>query len=188
MHLIQYPQENSTENIKKQIIELENIVWKSSEANINQTFPLAPNTYVTSFVLIENKHVISHVAIRKSLLRHKGKEYIAYGLAEVVTHPDYQNNGFGSKMIQVAAEFILQQKPDISIFTCDPTRINFYTNSGWNVVKGACFVGGSLDVPFRSDSLGLITMIRFISEKAKSNKEAFKNTDIIFELEENQLW
>lgn len=188
MILIQYPQEERGENIKNEIIKLENTAWKPSEIETNKIFPTAPNTYVTSFVLIEDGKAISHVAVRKSLLFHKGEEYLAYGLAEVVTHPNYQNMGFGSQLIQKAADFILSQNPDISIFTCDPIRVNFYTKGGWRAVEGACFVGGNKTTPFRSNNLGLTTMISFLSDKAIFNKHDFENTDIVFELGENQLW
>lgn len=188
MLLIQYPEEINGENIKKQIIELENTAWKPSELENDINFPSSPNTYVTSFILIENNHVISHAAIRKTLFIHNGKEYLAYGLSEVVTHPNYQKKGLGLKIIKKAAEFIINKSPDISIFTCDPLKINFYKKAGWQPFTSTCFVGGTKSNPFRSDSLGLTTMIMFLSDKANFNKHEFENTDIIFELGEKQLW
>lgn len=55
-------------------------------------------------------------------------------------------------------------------------------------MKGACLVGGTREKPFRSDSLNLVTMMRFLSSDAKRHKADFENTDIILELGENQLW
>ena len=160
MVLIQYPQEICDTEMIKKIMTLENTAWPKSTDD--EDFPSAPNTYVTSFV--------------------------AYGLSEVVTHPDYQNQGIASKTIKNAAQFIIAQHPDISIFTCAQNRVSFYTRCGWKAVQGACFVGGTKEKPFRSDSLNLVTMMMFISPKGKRHQADFENTDIIFELGENQLW
>lgn len=186
MLLIQYPQKNNDADIAKKIVDLENTAWPSSTGD--EAFPSAPNTHVTSFVVLENNMAICHVGVRKSVLLHKGKKYLAYGLSEVVTHPDYQNQGLASRTIKSAAQFILSQKPDISIFTCAQDKVHFYTQCGWKAIAGACFVGGTKQTPFRSDSLNLVTMMMFISPKGKQNKSDFEYTDIIFELGENQLW
>lgn len=53
---------------------------------------------------------------------------------------------------------------------------------------GGCFVGGTPQNPMRSDNMDLITMIMFVSEKSKRHQEDFRNTDIIFELGDGQLW
>lgn len=186
MELVQYPQGNGSAEIAKKIIALENTAWPQNARDVH--FPSAPNTYVTSFVLVEDNAVICHVGVRKSLLHHKGEVYLAYGLSEVVTHPDYQNRGLATRTIKTAAEFIISQQPDISIFTCAKERVGFYTRCGWEAIPGACFVGGTEAKPFRSDSLNLITMMRFLSPKGKRHREAFENTDIVFALGEGQLW
>lgn len=186
MELIQYPQNNCDIETANKIIALEDTAW--SQDTEDKIFPSAPNTYLTSFVLIENDMAVCHVGIRKSILYHKGEEYTAYGLSEVVTHPNYQKQGLASQTIKKAAQFIISQQPDISIFTCAKERVTFYTRCGWESVSGACFVGGTAKKPFRSDSLNLVTMMMFISPKSKQHRGDFENTDIVFELGENQLW
>lgn len=186
MELIQYPQEKYTFNLREKIIDLENTAWPQNTED--EYFPSAPETYVTSFVFMENDMAVCHVGIRKSMLRHKGETYMAYGLSEVVTRPPYQNKGLASQTIKKAAQFIISQKADISIFTCSHEKVSFYTRCGWEEVPGAHFVGGTKKNPFRSDRLNLVTMMMFISPKSKRNRENFENTDIIFELGENQLW
>ena len=184
--LIQYPQERCDTDIVKKIVALENTAWPGSGEG--EDYPLAPDTFVTSFVLLEQDRAICHVGVRKSILHHKGRKYLAYGLSEVVTHPYYQKRGIASEIIKKAAQFMIRQRPDIGIFTCEKSRVPFYTRGGWEEVNGACFVGGTKDKPFRSDSLNLVTMMMFISPKGKRHKTDFENTDIIFELGENQLW
>ena len=184
MILMQYPQERCDDEIVKKITALEDTAWKFE----NREFPSAPDTYMTSFVLLENDIAVCHIGIRKSRLFHKGEEYLAFGLSEVVTHPDYQNQGLASKLIKKVAEYINEQQGDISIFTCERKRVSLYTRGGWKEIKGACFVGGAKEKPFRSDSLNLVTMMKFLSLKGKEHKKDFEDTDIVFELGENQLW
>lgn len=64
----------------------------------------------------------------------------------------------------------------------------FYTKCGFEPIPGACFIGGTKEKPFRSDELGLVTMMRFVSEESRACEKDFENTDIIFELGEGQLW
>lgn len=186
MILVRYPQERCDPEIIDKIIALENTAWPDSEKN--EGFPSAPDTHVTSFVLMHNDTAVCHVGVRKSVLSHKGQTYLSYGLSEVVTHPHYQKRGIASEIIKSAAQFIMEERADISIFTCEKSRVPFYTRGGWTAVKGACFVGGTKEKPFRSDSLNLITMMMFISPKGKRHQADFENTDIFFELGENQLW
>lgn len=186
MEVIQYPQINCDVKIAEKIIALENTAW--SQDTEDSIFPSAPDTYVTSFVLIEHDIAVCHVGIRKSILHHKGKDYLAYGLSEVVTHPDYRKKGLASQTIKRVVQFIISQQPDISIFTCAKERVAFYTRCGWEAIPGACFVGGIKTKPFRSDSLNLVTMMMFLSSESKQHRTEFENTDIVFELGENQLW
>lgn len=184
MKLIQFLQEKHDEDIEKKISELEKTAWFQID---NENFPSALNTYVTSFVFMENGEAISHVGIRKSILRHKGAEYLVYGLSEVVTRPEFRNRGLASILIKKAAKFIVSEKADLSIFTCAKEKVSFYEKGGWQAIS-SCFVGGTKENPFRADGLGLVTMAMFISQKSKQNRKDFENTDLFFELGKNQLW
>lgn len=186
MELIQYPQGNDDRKIARKILSLENTVWPQETED--SCFPSAPSTYVTSFVLMENHTAICHVGLRKSILYHKGEEYLAYGLSEVVTHPHYQKRGLGSRTINAAIQFMIRQRPDISIFTCTKEKVAFYERCGWEAMPDACFVGGTSEKPFRSDQLNLVTMMMFLSTKSKQHREDFEHSDIVFTLGDNQLW
>lgn len=186
MEIIQYPQQNADANIVGQIIRLENTAWPQEAADA--VFPSAPDTYVTSFVTMEENMVVCHVGVRKSILYHKGEEYRAYGLSGVVTHPQYRGRGLASQTIRKALQFIISKQADISVFTCTKEQAAFYERYGWEAMLGTCFAGGTKEKPFRSDSFDLITMMMFLSPKSKLRKKDFENTDLIFELGENQLW
>ena len=186
MTLIQYPQKKQGPDTAQKILALEHTAWPPNGEP--EEFPSAPETYVTSFVLMEGDAAVCHVGVRKSTLCHKGQTYLAYGLSEVVTHPSWQNQGLASNLIREAACYITSQQPDISIFTCAKDKVPFYTRGGWEAVDGANFVGGTKEKPFRSDSLGLVTMMMFLSPKGKRHRADFEHTDIVFELGEYQLW
>lgn len=121
MIVVQYPQEKGAAEIPRKIIALENTAWPQTAET--ETFPSAPDTYVTSFVVMEKETAVCHVGVRKSVLLHKGQKYLAYGLSEVVTHPDYRNQGLAT----------------------------------------------------RSDSLGLVTMMMFLSPNGKRHRADFEN-------------
>lgn len=186
--LSQYPQIDCSENLRKQIIALQCTAWPPAPGDEDKPWPGSPEIHISSFVLMDNNIVVSHVAIMGKDITHKGQIYKAFGLAEVVTHPSYQKRGFGLQLINKAAAFIENNKPDISLFTCKPSLINFYAQGGWEYMKNTCLVGGTRDNPFRSDSLGLATMMRFYSDKAKEHRQDFENSNVYLELGEKQLW
>lgn len=186
MELIQYPRGGRGKETADSILALEDTAWPREPGE--NAFPSAPETYDTSFVLMEDGRAVCHVGVRKSVLRHRGREYLAYGLSEVVTLPGFQGRGLASRLIGEAARYIAAQPADISIFTCARERTALYARGGWEVSSGACLVGGTAEEPFRSDSLGLVTMIRFLSPQAMAHREDFTDTDICLELGAGQLW
>ena len=88
MTLIRYPQDRRDAKIRGEWIALENTARPGGE-----DFPSAPNTHVTSFVLLDGDAAVRHAGVRRSALRHRGETYWAYGLSEVATHPQYQRRG-----------------------------------------------------------------------------------------------
>ncbi len=71
MELIQYPQKNNATKIADEIISLENTAWpQDTEDTI---FPSAPNTYVTSFVLMEDNMRLGSYARDLFCRRYKRK-------------------------------------------------------------------------------------------------------------------
>ena len=182
--LVQYPQGDCGPWIQEKIQALESLEWSGAE----EPFPSAPDTYMSSFVLLEGSLAVCHVAVRKSRLRHRGREYSAYGLSEVVTHPDHRRQGLASQLIRRAAHFMAAQEPDISIFTCEEGRVPLYARAGWERAKNVCLVGGTKEKPLRSDAFQLATMIRLFSDRAQAHRADFENTDLVLELGEGRLW
>ena len=184
MKVLQYPQTDRSEKLRRSILTLQNTAWPSTSVNESLLWPGTLHYHKTSFVLIHEDILVSHVAVVGKDIIHEGIVYRAFGLSEVVTHPSYQKRGYGLELIKQAFRYIEGNDPDISVFTCNPSLVNFYTKGGWTHIKDTCVVGGSIDNPFRSDSLGLATMMCFHSRMAKDNQVNFLNSDIYLEIED----
>ncbi|KAB8286843.1 acetyltransferase [Bifidobacterium ramosum] len=182
MILVQYPQTDCGAAIR----DLERMAW--DDGGQDGAFPSAPDTYDTSFVWMDGDVAVCHVGIRKTEFLHRGQRYLAYGLSEVVTRPEYRRRGLATTTIRRAARYIADRRPDLSVFTCEPDKIPLYERGGWNIAKDVCLVGGTRERPFRSDSLHLATMIRLLSPRAKAHAADFEHADIVLELGEGQLW
>jgi predicted acetyltransferase len=190
MKLLQYPQIDCSEELKGQILKLQNTAWPVKHRTKVENANWAGNedTYVTSLVLVEGSTAISHVAVLKKRIAHTNQKYLAFGLSEVVTHPDYKRQGYGLQLIREVSRFIESCAPDLSIFTCKPQLIDFYKLGGWFYAEDTCLVGGTYEKPFKSTDLGLATMMRLYSDKAKTHRQDFENSQVYLELKEKQLW
>ena len=181
---------DSSETLKKQIIELQSIAWPlpSGTKPEDVIWPEDIKIHQTSFVIIHKGIAVCHVAVLAKEICHKGIIYKVYALNEVVTHPFYKRRGLGLQLIKKAAEYIEASSADISIFTCYAPFIRFYSRAGWEYMLDTCVVGGSIAKPLRSGDLRLSTMMRFYSDLAKSNRKDFENSDVHLELGERNLW
>ncbi|MCM3222928.1 GNAT family N-acetyltransferase [Bacillus sp. AR8-1] len=189
MKLLSISQKHCPPDLKEQISLVMHQTWPEYyQNNEHKQWPDTQDTNSISLVLVENNVVISHVGIPSKYIKHHGENYKAFGLSEVMTNPAYRKQGYGLKLIKEAALFIERNTPDISIFTCEPSLVHFYSLGGWNHIKNTNVIGGTKDKPFRSDSLGLATMIRFHSSKAEKNRFTFEQADIYLELNEGMLW
>lgn len=188
LEILHFAQEECPAAWREQIIGLMRQEWPRAFEGGPVVWPDCPDTHPTSFVLLSDRTVVSHVAVPRKEISHKGQSYQAFGISEVVTHPDCRRQGYGARLLKEAAAYIAGNSPDISLFTCVPSLVPFYAHAGWEHYAGTVLVGGTRDNPFRSDSLGLATMMRLYSDKARRNRHAFQETDIELELGERKLW
>ena len=188
--LLQFLQQDCPEPLREQILDMMQREWPQAIEGTRRErpWPENPEAQPTSFVLLEDNSVVSHVAVPRKDIKHEGQTYRAFGLSEVMTHPSFRHQGFGLQLVKEATTFISNNEPDIALFTCQPPLVSFYTQGGYEHIPNTPLVGGTRNKPFRSDSLGLSTMIHFFSEKAQQNRSAFVGADIYLELGENMLW
>jgi len=172
-----------------QIIELLSTAWPLLPgATISDEVWPEPDLHRTSFVLIDLDKPICQVSIFEKEINHKDNIYRAFGIGEVVTHPEYKKRGLGTKLMTEAATYIQTCSPDIVLFTCATGLIGFYESAGWQYMKTACIVGGTRENPFRSDELGLVSMMGFYSGFALNHQSDFENADVYLDLSERKLW
>ena len=190
IELLNFHQEDCPTYIKKQIISLMRQEWPQAFGDNEEDihWPDSLETKPTSLVFVENNIVISHVAIPWKYISHEGQKYKAFGLSEVMTNPHFRQQGFGLRLIKEAYSFIEKNNPDISIFTCEPVLVHFYSKAGGEHYQNINLIGGTRNKPFRSDSLGLCTMINLFSTRAQNNLLSFEATDVYLELGERKLW
>ena len=190
LQMRQFLQEECPVPLKEQIIHMMQREWPQAFEGISGEipFPENPQTHPTSFVLLDDSTVISHVAVPWKHIQHNRQTFKAYGLSEVMTHPDYRHQGFGLQLVKAATSFIQSSQADLGLFTCQPFLVNFYTQAGWEHLKDTNLIGGTRARPFRSDSLGLSTLAGFFSDKAQQQRAAFEGADIYLELGEKLLW
>ena len=188
--LLEFLQQDCPAPLREQILEMMQREWPQAFEGTGGEihWPENPETQPRSFVLVEDNTVISHVAVPSKDIKHEGQTYRVFGLSEVMTHPSYRHQGFGLQLVKAATTFISKNEPDIALFTCQPPLVSFYTQGGYKYIPNTTLVGGTRQKPFRSDSLGLSTMIHFFSEKAQQNRSTFEGADIYLELGENMLW
>lgn len=190
MQMIQFLQTECSAPLREQILALMRREWPQAFEGIEgePPWPDNPATRPTSFVLLEENTVVCHVAVPWKYIQHAGETYKASGLSEVMTHPAYRQRGLGLQLVKAVTSFIMHNGSDIGLFTCQPALIPFYTRGGWEYSPNTNLIGGTREKPFRSDSLGLATMMRFFSARAQQRRALFERADIYLELGEKMLW
>lgn len=191
LRMLQFLQEDCPQTVRTQILTMMQREWPQAFAGKSHdeiAWPDNPATQPTSFVLLADHTVICHVAVPWKTIQHGGESYKVFGLSEVMTHPSHRHQGLGLRLVKEAADFIEQSGADLSIFTCQPPLVSFYRQGGWEQASHTNLIGGTREKPFRSDMLGLATMIRFFSPGVRRNIADFIDADVYLELGENMLW
>lgn len=177
-------------SIRQQAIALMKHEWPQAFEEISDfaAWNDMPETDPVSFMLLKDDKVVSHVSVPWKYIRHEGQTYKAFGISEVVTHPSFRKRGYALQLMENAAAFIEDSQPDISLFTCDASLIDFYKQCGWEHAKSACLIGGTKKLPLKSDDYGKAVMVRFFSKKAEEHREDFADAYVYLELGEGKLW
>ena len=196
IRLVQYPQMDASETLRNQIVALQSTAWPLSAGLLLEEviWPEDLQNHKTSFALVTQNTAIphdiaiSHVSVLEKCILHKGNEYRAFGLSEVVTHPNFKRSGFAFRLLKEAVLYIENNSPDICIFTCYPALVPLYSRAGLELMKDTYVVGGTPNHPLRSCELGLSTMMGFYSDLAKFHRMDFENSEVFLRLSERKLW
>lgn len=188
MKIVQYPQMDAAATLALHIQNLLALSWPAKEGKKGvQRWPDSP-WHKTSFVLMKQNCVVAHAAVVEKEIVLAGETYRVGGISEVTVHPAQRGNGLALLLLKEAYEYCEAGGYDVSLFSCKPELVSMYSKVGWHPVPSLCLVGGSLEKPFRGDSLGIITMAAFFSTKAQRHRADFLTGDIVLELGEGKLW
>ncbi len=170
---ISYTTNELPQDIKKQLLVLYKHFFPSGFTGKNEgrdwldkfTIP------VMRFLILDDNKVVSHVAVITKFIEHDGVKYKLAGIGGVMTDELYQGKGYGTQLVKAATDYIDSKDFDIAILFCDPKRHNFYGRNGWKLLINQNITVGEYGVNVYPQKES--TMIRYLSDKARNNEEAF---------------
>ena len=122
--------EHLNENESREIEEVSHLAFTGPEDEIDWS---PPEWYVLGKM---KGQVVSVVGILKRRIRVGEISLDVGGIGGVATHPDHQKQGFGSALLQSAAEFIHQDLHiDFGLLLCAQETVTFYSKLGWKIAE-----------------------------------------------------
>lgn len=132
-----------------------------------------------SFYICEGSRVVSYAAMAMKTVENAGDTFSIAGLSCVMTDPDRQRRGLGSRTVAAATRCMERSTLDIGIFTCDPPLARFYAQAGsWPVAPDVILIGSKNEAALRSDTLGKVVLMRLFSQKAIAAASTLTNTTV----------
>lgn len=121
---------------------------------------------IISLVAESDGQVVGHILFSPVTVSHGGSEIVGMGLAPMSVHPDYQNQGIGSKLVQQGLQRIIQTDCPFVIvlghqhyyprFGFEPA-VKFGLQSQWEGIPDEVFMAMILDQPRMSGISGIAT-------------------------------
>ena len=167
IQLLKYTSHNLPLQLRWQIYSFIRMEWPKAFP-ATQAFFTHQQFQAVHFVFVDNDVLISHVAVCWKMLPHEGHTYKTYGLASVMTFPDYRNQGYGLRVVAEAKKYMEQTDGDIVLFHSD--QVGFYEKAGFEWVENVKLLKGKPDHPIQDDERPYML---FLSEKAKLHRSDF---------------
>ncbi|MBU0975968.1 MAG: GNAT family N-acetyltransferase [Patescibacteria group bacterium] len=167
---------------KYQILAFQRIIWTEGFVgkNQNRNWITHSKDHPIHFIAVNGRKVIAHVEVVWRLLHHCNKTYKTYGLTGVLTFHDFRRQGFGRKLVEKATKYILRSDAELALFNCTDENVTFYRKGGWKPLENAPITQiGERNNPINTESTNL--MIKFLSKKARRNRQDFLNFPIYFD-------
>lgn len=128
-------------------------------------------------ITTDSNNLISYCSVVRKKLEHAGFTYNCWGLTGIMTYPPFRNRGFGKQVVDLGTKLIREGGADIGMFHCSHKLKNFYIKSGWEPMEKTVVYVGDQAKPRKSTEL---TLMIFVSERAKSNKIDFESKPVYF--------
>lgn len=183
--LLIYPQDQLPPDLKCQVLSFLRIVFWDGFTGENRLrdWITHPRHHPLHFLLVEQGLVISGCEVVWKDLEHAGVSYKTYGLTGVFTYPSFRGQGYGTRVIGAATDYIAASDADVGMFHCAPGLKGFYAACGWIPMEGAKTYVGARAKPVLSQEL---MMMRFFSEKGAASRKAFETLPVYFD--EDDTW
>lgn len=141
--------------------------------------PLMPDEWHPAHVVLDEQEVmLSYAGVVWQMMQHGGETYKMYGLSSVFTYPAFRRKGYGAQVVEAASAHIEQDiAADIAVLFTDAHLAPYYAPGGWEPVPGITMQTGDPNAPTVYDAF---TMMRFLSPKGKTAREAFEREPVYF--------
>ena len=93
------------------------------------------------------------------------------------TFPPYRRQGYGSRILELATDFIRRSDVDVAILFCDLQIETFYAACGWEVIPSPTRIGTPDDYEEHEGS----KMLLFVSDKGRWGKLDFEKQPLYVE-------
>ena len=122
------PSDEIGEDEGREIDEVDQLAFSGPEDEIDWS---NPQWYVIGKLA---ERIISIVGVLKRRIRVGKITLEVGGIGGVATHPDYQQHGFGSAVMQSAAEFMRDDlQVEFGLLVCGQETVSFYGKLGWQI-------------------------------------------------------
>ena len=174
-----YPSNEIPVHLKWQILSFLRIEWPEGFTGPNRLrdWISTDKDHPISIMLIEDDILISHTEVLWKYLDYEMHTYKVYGLAGVFTYPSFRRQGYGTRVVTLATDYIDRGDADIGVVFTQPHLKDFYGGCGWNPLEKQLYLIGSKKSPVFADD---ILLMRFVSDEAKKNRKMLETTPVYF--------
>ena len=130
--LQQFTADTMPDHFGWQILDFVRIHWFDIFAHEKEAAVHPAMWHPTYFIIAEQRALYSNATVVWQDITVNGQPYRAYGLSSVLTYPAFRKQGYGSRVVTAATEFIkAQADADLAILWTDPPTESFYTTHGF---------------------------------------------------------
>ncbi len=170
-----YEEKNLPESLRWQILSFIRVQWSEGFTGQNQFRDwISRDLHPVYFIFEHQGLLISCVSVVWKYLEHNGQKFKTYGLSGVFTYPSFRKQGYGSKLVNKAKEYIEKQDGDIVLFTS--MQMGFYEKAGFIPIKNRLLVGNPKSPRKSPENVYMI----FLSKKGKTAQKDFEEIPIYF--------
>jgi hypothetical protein len=171
-----YPQSDFPPIFKWQALAFMRVEWPfvftGDRQFVTETFPRELDP--VHFVAAQSDLLISYASVFRLDLKHAGKAYKGFGFGNMLTFPSFRAQGYGTRVLSLATDFIKHSDVDISILFCESKRESFYMRHGWEVTLSSTRIG----VPEHYKNHDLTRMMLFVSENGRRSRMDFEEQPV----------